>query len=178
MEPSIKQNDGNTASALGRGMPDFHPYDPSYSYVAYTLSMPETKKFMQLPALLQKKIYHDVFTTALKLFVTKSQPFKYHHEFEFTKKGKVHVHGIVKFKEIQPIEFLNDLAKYLCKVMTSCRQYNCRFTIEYNSKNFLNNDHGITYKSPAIFLDYIDNETGYDDWYLYMYKQYNDVVKL
>lgn len=172
MDPNNNQKNGNPASVLGRGMPDLPTYDPSYTYVSYTISLPETKKFMKLPALFQKIVYHNILKSALDMFVTKVQPFVYNQEFEFTRKGKVHVHGFIKFKNINVIEFVNDLSKFLCKSISMYRKGGCRFNVSYNHNNFLNNDHGVTYKSPALFLDHMVDEEAFNQWTSYMYKQY------
>lgn len=159
-------------SPLGRnfaplGLPN---YEVDRRYVAVTISLPETKKFMAHDSVQQKVIYDFVVKSAIK-HVKKHHPLKYFNTFEYTKKGKVHYHGVISYKhgDYNNIAFVNDLAKYLC---SSIKFMN--FPIKYDKNRFFNNDYGVTYQCPAFKLDTIEDKEDYDKWVTYIIK---DIVK-
>lgn len=138
-------------------------YSPSsYWYIALTLSHREIKQFMRLTSSNQKRVYIRWCVLALNgLCYKKVIHFEYY--YEFTKKLKVHLHGILKIPKMKDISLeglFNDLAK------SFCRNGDCK----YNAKCIHNNEYGITYKTPPITLDLIKDKDDYDTWMSYCKK--------
>lgn len=148
------------------------PKPNDYYYVAVTLSHPETNSFMSMLSHQQKNVYKNIIKRMMKSvdIATTVHGFT---AYEFTKKGKVHSHSLLRFSReyiISAVGLISDLSKSACNSMVK----------KFNSKNLLNNEYGVTYKDSGLCIDLIcSKEDGcqgytfdesYKNWVEYMMK--------
>ena len=133
-------------------------------YLAITVSLPETKKFMNLSSTGQKKVTAHFFkymmSKATRGLVSKPNRLKY--VFEYTKRGKVHLHALVEVsnKPASTVGFICDVAKAGHKILHQ----------SYKDKNLYNNDFGVTYKCPSFCIELVKNQDEIDKWTKYISK--------
>lgn len=131
-----------------------------YIYVAVTVSFPETKAFMALTSIKQKRLYKFFYTTligrlgAKKIVSSKTV-------YEFTKKGKVHMHSILRYPRVpSEVGLIADMAKISTKLIAKRFKEEC----------LLNNEYGITYRDAGLCFDIIYHIDNYKRWIDYLYK--------
>jgi len=145
-------------STLGRTMANFG----GKVLMALTISAPNNKLFLSLTSLQQKQKYKLLLKKFINKFPYKT---KISYVFEFNKKGNVHLHGLIQVdntdKQIRYIEPL---------VLDTGKIFHQIIDIRLIKYQFHTNEHGVTFNSPFVHIDHVDDDLGLSKWIDYMEK--------
>lgn len=147
-------------------------YDPQVSYFEITISYPHCQSFLKKTVQAQKELYSKIWHYILHAFgpdcTDRFVMDRCLHTFEFSRKGQVHMHGLLCIKHVMYfMGTLNDIVRTVLKEMPNYKK--CSFFNEAYSKC-----NGRTYEAPAVCVRYQDEPLRIQYWIRYIYKEQKD----
>lgn len=132
------------------------------AFLEVTLNHPRTKTFMNIDSYTQRRCLRNLF-----LKVCGTYDCTHTHVFEFCKDGQIHLHGFIHIHtEGLVVGAIQDIAKVFLR---SFRQF--------NHKDYFNAE-WLRFRSPAICIQYRENEAEQLSWIAYMNKHQGELPQV